>query len=53
MPLVFGWGVLWWLAAGGFELVRQLPRAEEVHAVLAWVVASVVDVEAGMRPVFL
>ncbi len=38
---VFGWGVLWWLGAGGVELVRHLPRAEEPHAVLAWVAASV------------
>ena len=38
---VFGWGVLWWLAGGGIELVRHLPRAEEPHAVLAWVTASV------------
>ena len=40
-PAVFGWGVLWWLAAGSVELVRHLPRAEEPHAVLAWVTASV------------
>ena len=41
VPALFGWGVLWWLAAGGVELVRQLPRADEAHAVLAWVTASV------------
>jgi uncharacterized membrane protein len=41
VPLLFGWGVVWWLAAGGVELVRQLPRADEVHAVLAWVTATV------------
>jgi len=40
-PAVFGWGVLWWLAAGSVELIRHLPRAEEPHAVLAWVTASV------------
>ncbi len=50
VPLVFGWGVLWWLAAGGFELVRQLPRAEEVHAALAWVVASVALALVLARP---
>jgi uncharacterized membrane protein len=38
---VFAWGVLWWLGGGGIELVRHLPRAEEPHAVLAWVTASV------------
>ena len=41
IPAAFGWGVLWWLAAGGIELVRHLPRAEEPHAVLAWVTAGV------------
>ena len=41
VPLVFGWGALWWLAAGGVELVRQLPRAQEAHAILAWVTAGV------------
>jgi len=48
-PAVFGWGVLWWLAAGGVELVRQLPRAEEPHAVLAWVTASVALALAASR----
>jgi uncharacterized membrane protein len=41
VPLIFAWGVLWWLAAGGVELVRQLPRAQEAHAILAWVAAGV------------
>ena len=41
VPLLFGWGVVWWLGAGGVELVRQLPRADEAHAVLAWVTAAV------------
>ncbi len=41
-PLVFGWGAVWWLAAGGMEIVRHLGSAEEVHAALGWVVASVV-----------
>ena len=50
VPLVFAWGVLWWLAAGGFELVRQLPRAEEAHAVLAWVIAGVALALALARP---
>jgi len=50
VPLVFGWGVLWWLAAGGVELVRQLQGAEEVHAVLAWVVASVALALVLARP---
>ena len=41
VPALFCWGVAWWLAAGAVELVRQLPRDEEVHAVLAWVTAGV------------
>jgi len=41
VPLVFGWGVVWWLAAGGVELVRQLSDTAETHAVLAWVTAGV------------
>ncbi len=41
VPLLFLWGAVWWFAAGGFELARQLPRADEVHAILAWVVAGV------------
>ncbi len=50
VPLMFAWGVLWWLAAGGFELMRQLPRAVESHAVLAWVVAGVALTLALARP---
>ena len=42
LPALFGWGVLWWLAAGSVELVRQLPDADEAHAVLAWVTGGVV-----------
>ena len=41
VPALFCWGVAWWLAAGAIELVRQLPRADEIHAVLAWVTAGV------------
>ncbi len=40
VPWLLGWGVAWWLGAGGAELVRQLPRADEVHAVLAWATAA-------------
>ncbi len=40
VPLVFAWGALWWLASGGLELTRQLPAAQEPHAVLTWVVAA-------------
>ncbi len=41
IPALFCWGVLWWLAAGGVELVRQLPSADEVHAALAWVTVGI------------
>ena len=50
VPLLFAWGVLWWLAAGGVELVRQLPHADRVHAVLAWVVTGVALALALARP---
>jgi len=40
-PLAFGWGVIWWLGAGGLELVRYLAAEDEAHAVLAWVTASI------------
>jgi uncharacterized membrane protein len=49
---LFVWGVLWWLAGGGFDLVRQLPRAEAIHAVLAWVtisVAAALALSRGLR----
>jgi len=41
IPAVFGWGALWWFAAGTVELVRQLPEPNEAHAVLAWITGSV------------
>jgi hypothetical protein len=41
VPLIFAWGVLWWLGAGGVELARQLSRAAGPHAVLAWVTGSI------------
>jgi hypothetical protein len=41
VPAIFGWGALWWFAAGTVELVRQLPEPNEAHAVLAWITGSV------------
>jgi uncharacterized membrane protein len=49
-PLVFGWGVLWWLGAGGMEVARLLSRADEAHGALTWVVASVAVALALRRP---
>jgi len=49
VPALFCWGVLWWLAGGAIELVRQLSREEEVHAVLAWVTAGVALALWGAR----
>ncbi|MEP6656051.1 MAG: DUF2339 domain-containing protein [Betaproteobacteria bacterium] len=40
LPLMFGWAALWWLAGGDAELLRQLPRSEVAHAVLAWMAGS-------------
>ena len=39
--LIFGWGALWWLGAGATEIIGHLAPADEPHAVLAWVTASV------------
>ena len=50
IPALFGWGVLWWLGAGGVELVRQLPDSDEAHTVLAWVTAGVA-LALAMAPV--
>jgi len=41
VPLIFAWGVAWWIGGGMFELHRQLPRLIEDSAMLAWVTASV------------
>lgn len=49
-PLVFAWGIGWWLGAGGVELFRQLPRDQAMHATLGWVVAGVA-VALGLRRV--
>ena len=51
VPLVFAWGVLWWLAAGGLELARQMPRTEASHAILGWVITAVA-LALGLFPRF-
>ena len=33
-PLIFGWGLLWWIGGGVAEIVRHLPRGDEGNAVL-------------------
>ena len=50
VPLVFAWAVLWWLGAGGVELSRHLSHASELHAILAWVTASVAVAVVVARP---
>ncbi len=39
-PLMFAWGLLWWVGGGAMELHRQLPRAIEGNAILVFVVLS-------------
>ena len=51
VPLVFAWGILWWLAAGGLELARQMPRTEASHAILGWVITAVA-LALGLFPRF-
>ncbi|MEO5702009.1 MAG: DUF2339 domain-containing protein [Casimicrobiaceae bacterium] len=41
LPLAYGWSAMWWLGAGAAELTRHLPRAWEAHALLAFVVVTV------------
>jgi len=36
-PLALGWGALWFIGAGSAEISRQLLRADQPHAVLAWI----------------
>ncbi|MEO8306091.1 MAG: DUF2339 domain-containing protein [Betaproteobacteria bacterium] len=50
IPLVFAWAVLWWLGAGGVELSRHLSHAAGLHAILAWVSASVAAALVVARP---
>ncbi|MBA3506051.1 MAG: DUF2339 domain-containing protein, partial [Betaproteobacteria bacterium] len=42
LPVIFGWGVTWWVGGGMFELHRQFPDAAETTAMLAWVTGSVI-----------
>ncbi len=45
VPIIFGWGVAWWIGGGMFELHRWLHRqftaAAETTAMLAWITGSV------------
>ena len=41
VPIIFAWGVVWWVGGGIFELHRQLNEAAETTAMLAWVTGSV------------
>ena len=34
-PLLFTWGLLWWLGAGLYELDRFLPNAQQASASIA------------------
>ncbi|MGC1894857.1 MAG: hypothetical protein WA763_14430, partial [Pseudolabrys sp.] len=39
-PLIFAWGLLWWMGGGAVELHRHLPRGQEGNAMLAFVTVS-------------
>jgi uncharacterized membrane protein len=41
LQLVFGWGCLWWLGGGMFEVAQHVAARTEAHAMLAWVGGSV------------
>ena len=40
MPVVFGWGVLWWLGAGVREIERFVPPEARIPALVMFVAAS-------------
>jgi uncharacterized membrane protein len=40
VPLVFWWGIAWWMGGGVVEIFRQMPQGEEANAMLAWVTGS-------------
>jgi uncharacterized membrane protein len=39
-PLMFWWGVAWWMGGGAAEVFHQMPHGEEANAMLAWVTGS-------------
>ena len=52
VPVIFAWGVAWWIGGGMFELHRQLPRTSVTTTTLAWVTGSVllaVALRRGLR----
>lgn len=40
LPLLFAWGIGWWIIGGVDELRRQIATPARIDAALAWVVAS-------------
>jgi uncharacterized membrane protein len=40
VPLVFAWGVAWWIGAGAGEIAREVQDGDEANATLAWVTGS-------------
>lgn len=42
LPVLFVWGMGWWLGGGAIEIDRVLPERSEAHAMLAYTLASVV-----------
>jgi uncharacterized membrane protein len=40
LPLLFAWGIGWWIIGGVDELRRQIASAARIDAALAWVVGS-------------
>ncbi|HET9047269.1 MAG TPA: DUF2339 domain-containing protein, partial [Casimicrobiaceae bacterium] len=48
-PLIFGWGVLWWLFAGGNEIDRFVSPPRQPAALVAFLAASALAFAAAAR----
>jgi len=49
VPVVFGWGVLWWLGAGAREIERFVAVDARIPSLVLFIAASAVIFEAGAR----
>ena len=51
VPLLFAWGVTWWVAAGIVEIVRQVQDSDAANAALAWATGSALLALGLRRPI--
>lgn len=50
LQLLFGWACVWWLGGGLVEVDRSVATRAEAHAMLAWIVGSIVLAALLARP---